>query len=200
MHAEDPIARERRDLMALVLAKVKRGDRLTGELLAYSGRQGLVPRAVELMPLLCSLAHMLRHMLGERIDVTVHVADDCPPCQVDEQALEEALINLAINARDAMLPHGGGRLQLAARRVTPVTGAPTVALTLIDSGIGMVRDLAQCAELPFSTTKANDPLAGLGLAAVEGFVRQSGGSMQLRTWMGAGTSVTLHLPCAERER
>ena len=200
MHAEDLIASERRDLMALVLAKVKRGDRLAGELLACSGRQALVPRVVELLPLLCSLAHMLRPTLGERIDVTVHVADDCPPCQVDEQALEEALINLAINARDAMLPLRRGHLQLAARRVTPATGAPTVALTLVDSGIGIARDLAQCPELPFYSTKANDPLYGLGLAAVEAFVRQSGGSMQLQAWTGAGTSVTLYLPCAERER
>jgi len=196
---EEPVATGRRDVMASVLAKVKRGDRLAGELLAYSEHQSLVPRAVELMPLLCSLAHLLRLTLGERIDVTVQIADDCPPCQVDEHALEEALINLAINARDAMV-HGAGRLQLVARLARPVHGAPNIALTLVDSGIGMARDIAQCAESPFFTTKANDPLAGLGLAAVEGFVRQSGGSMQLQTSIGVGTSVTLFLPSVGPER
>jgi signal transduction histidine kinase len=194
---EGPVANGRSGRMAAVLAKVNRGDRLASELLAYSGRQRLAPRPVELLPLLCSLAHLLRGTLDTRIDLTVGVDDNCPPCHVDPQALEEALVNLAINARDAM-PHGG-RLHLAARLARPADAVPTVALTLFDSGLGMETNTALCAELPFFTTRANDPLAGLGLAAVEGFVRQSGGSMQLRTSMGTGTSVTLYLPSAERE-
>ena len=191
---EGPIANGRSGLMASVLAKVRRGDRLASELLAYSGRQQLAPRAVEMLPLLCSLAHLLRGTLDTRIEMTVEVDENCPPCHVDAQALEEALVNLAINARDAM-PHGG-RLHLAARLAQPASGVPTVALTVFDSGTGMATHTSQCAELPFFSTKANDPLAGLGLAAVEGFVRQSGGSMQLRTSIGTGTSVTLYLPLA----
>jgi signal transduction histidine kinase len=194
---EGPIANGRSGLMASVLAKVKRGDRLASELLAYSGRQRLAATAVEMLPLLCSLAHLLRGTLDTSIKLTVEVEDDCPPCHVDPQALEEALVNLAINARDAM-PQGG-RLHLAARLARPVDGVPTVALTLFDSGLGMETNTARCAEVPFFTTKANDPMAGLGLAAVEGFVRQSGGSMQLQTSMGTGTSVTLYLPCAGLE-
>lgn len=194
---EGPIANGRDDVIASVLAKLNHGDRLASELLAYSGRQCLVPGAVEMLPFVCSLAHLLRGTLDARIAVTVEVDDKCPPCHVDAQALEEALVNLAINARDAM-PHGG-RLHLAARLARPAHGVPTVALTLVDSGCGMETNTAHCAEVPFFTTKANDPLAGLGLAAVEGFVRQSGGSMQLQTTMGTGTSVTLYLPCAGRE-
>jgi signal transduction histidine kinase len=194
---EGPIAIGRSGLMASVLAKVRRGDRLASELLAYSGRQRLAPRAVDMLPLLRSLAHLLRATLDTRIELTVEVDHNCPPCQVDPQALEEALVNLAINARDAM-PHGG-RLHLAARLDRLAHGVPTVALTLFDSGLGMETNTALCAELPYFTTKANDPLAGLGLAAVEGFVRQSGGSMQLQSSTGTGTSVTLYLPCAARE-
>jgi len=191
---EGPIANGQSGLMASVLAKVKRGDRLASELLAYSGRQRLAPRAVEMRPFLGSLAHLLRCALDAGIHLTVEVDDNCPPCHVDGQALEEALVNLVVNARDAM-PRGG-HLHLAAR---PANGVASVALTLFDSGLGMETDTALCAEVPFFTTKANDPLAGLGLAAVEGFVRQSGGSMQLQTSMGAGTSVTLYLPSAGQE-
>ena len=193
---EGPIANGRSDLTASVLAKVKRGDRLASELVAYSGRQRLAPRAVEMLPLLCALAHLLHRTLDTRVSLTVQVDDNCPPCHVDPQALEDALVNLVINARDAM-PHGG-RLRLAARLGRPANGLPTVALTVFDSGLGMETNTALCAELPFFTTKTNDPLAGLGLAAVEGFARQSGGSMQLQTSMGTGTSVTLTLPCAGR--
>ena len=187
-----PIEDERHDLIANALAKVNRGDRFASELLAYSGCQALVPEAVELRPLLCSLAHALRQTLDERIEVTVQVDDDCPPCHVDARALEEALFNLAVNARDAM--SHGGRIHFTARLAAEANGASVVALTLLDTGTGMTSETSRCAALPFFTTKANDPLAGLGLAAVEGFVRQSGGSMALQTWMGTGTVITLCLP------
>ena len=191
------IENERHDLIAAALAKVTRGDRFASELLAYSGCQRLVPEAVELRPLLCSLADLLRRTLDRRIEVTVHVDDDCPPCRVDARALEEALLNLAINARDAMSHRG--RMHFEARLAEPDNGAAVVALTLLDSGTGMTMDTSQRAALPHFTTKANDPLAGLGLAAVEGFVRQSGGSLLLQTWLGAGTVITLLLPCVERQ-
>ena len=190
---EGPIEDERHELIATALAEVNRGDRFASELLAYSGSQLLVPEAVELLPLLCSLADLLRHSLDKRIEVTVQVDDDCPPCHVDARALEAALINLAVNARDAM-PHGG-RMHFTARRAAPANGASSVALSLLDSGVGMATTTSARAALPYFTTKANDPLAGLGLAAVDGFVRQSGGSMVVQTWMGGGTVITLCLPC-----
>jgi signal transduction histidine kinase len=186
-----------RELISSALAKVTRGDRLAAELLACAGREPLAPEAVQLLPLLCTVAHLLRCRLDERIEVTVQVDDDCPPCRVDARALEQALINLAVNACDAM-PRGG-RLQLVARVARLANGGPAVALTVFDSGIGMAADVVRRAALPFFTTHAGDPLAGLGLAAVEGFVRQSGGSMELRTWTGAGTWVTLCLPAASAD-
>jgi C4-dicarboxylate-specific signal transduction histidine kinase len=195
---EGPASEGWRGNLASLLNKVKRGDRFARELLAYSGRQQLAPEAVELLPLLCSVAHMLRCTLDQCINVTVQVDDDCPPCQVDMRALEEVLIHLAINARDAM--PDGGSMHFAARLGRTTNGQPAVALTLRDSGIGMAADTARCAALPFFTTKTDDLLVGLGLAAVEGFVRQSGGSMELRTWAGDGTSVTLWLPLAAESR
>jgi len=189
---EGPIEDERRELVAAALAKVTRGDRFAGELLAYAACQPLVPEAVALLPLLCSLADLLRHTLDRRIEVTVQVDDDCPPCHVDAQALEVALTNLAINASDAM-PHGG-RMHFRARLAAPASGASAIALSLLDSGVGMATKSSACAAWPFFTTKADDPLAGLGLAAVDGFVRQSGGSMVVQTWMGSGTVITLWLP------
>jgi signal transduction histidine kinase len=182
----------RHGLIAAALAKMNRGDRLASELLAYSGCQRLVPEAVELRPLLGSLAGVLRRTLDRRIEVTVQVDDDCPRCRVDARALEEALLSLAVNARDAM--SHGGRMHFTARRATPADDAGPVALTLLDTGAGMTTETSQRAALPFFTTKANDPLAGLGLAAVEGFVRQSGGAMVLQTWAGTGTVVALFLP------
>jgi signal transduction histidine kinase len=188
---------ERRRLIAAALAKVNRGERLVSGLLAYSGCQPLVPEAVELRPLLCSLANTLRRTLDARIEVTVQVDDDCPSCHVDARGLEDALLNLAVNARDAM--SHGGRMHFTARLAAPANGASVVALTLLDTGVGMTMETSQRAALPFFTTKANDPLAGLGLAAVEGFVTQSGGSMALQTWMGTGTVITLYLPPAGQE-
>ena len=190
---EGPVEDERRELIATALTKLSRGDRLARELLAYSGSQSLVPEAVELLPLLCSLADLLRRCLDKRIEVTVQVDDDCPPCHVDPRALEAALINLAVNARDAM-PHGG-RMHFTTRLAAPANGASAVELSVLDSGVGMAATTSACAAYPYFTTKTSDPLAGLGLAAVDGFVRQSGGSMVVRTWMGSGTVVTLCLPC-----
>jgi signal transduction histidine kinase len=194
---DESVENERLGLITAGLAKVKRGDRLASELLAYSGCQRLVPEAVELRPLLCSLVDLLRSTLDRRIEVTVQVDDDCPPCRVDVRALKETLFNLAVNARDA-LSHGG-RMHFTAGLATPANGAAAVALTLLDTGGGMAMETSQRAAMPFFTTKTNDTLAGLGLAAVEGFVRQSGGSMVLQTWMGTGTVVTLFLPRATRE-
>jgi signal transduction histidine kinase len=190
---EGPVEDERRAIIATALNKLNRGDRLASELLAYAGRQPLAPEAVELLPLLCSLADLLRHSLDRRIDVTVQVDDDCPPCHVDRRALEAALINLAVNARDAM-PHGG-RMHFRTCVAAPANDVCAVEVSVLDSGVGMEATTSACAALPYFTTKTNDPLAGLGLAAVDGFVRQSGGSMVVRTWMGSGTVVTLRLPC-----
>ena len=178
------------------LDSVMRGERLCAELLAYSERAELVPAPVELLPLLCALAHTLRSTMGKGIDVSVDVAVDCPPCDVDAAALEAALLNLAINARDAM-PHRGS-LRFGAER----DGAGRVAVVVEDTGRGMESHVASKAALPFFTTR-DQPLAGMGLASVAGFARQSGGRFELTSRPRYGTTVRLILPAsgdAQRRR
>jgi signal transduction histidine kinase len=172
------------------LDAVARGERLVCELLAYAGRAALRPAAVEPLPLLCALAHTLRSTLGTGIDVAVDVARDCPTCFADAAALEAALLNLAINARDAMPPHGSLRL---AAEGDGAAGA--VVFIVEDTGRGMDAEVAAKAALPFFTTR-DDPLAGMGLATADGFARQSGGRLDLRSRPGRGTTVRLSVPAA----
>jgi len=152
------------------------------------------PGDVEILPLLGSFAHLLRGALGDRIDVTVDVRKGCPPCRTDARALEAALQQLAVNARDAM--PDGGRLGLQAAPSRFSDGSPAVAVVVLDSGYGMTADVAERAMEPFFTTHSESALAGIGLAAVAGYARQSGASLSLETWPGRGTRVTLQLPRA----
>jgi len=171
---------------------VSRADRLATQLLAYAGGQSLAPAQLEMLPFLCDLAHMLQRVLDMRIEVSVHVGHECPPCHVDRDALEVALMNLVANARDAM--PDGGRLRLAASAGQAPDGRAMVDLSVCDSGTGMDASLAPRAAQPFVTTKEHEPLAGMGLAATEGFARQSGGRLTLSCPVGAGVTATLSLP------
>ena len=180
-------------LIRSVGGTLRRAENLCAGLLAYAGRQPLVAADVELLPLLSSMADLLRHTLDARIDVTLSFDRGCPTCRMDASALEEALLRLVTNARDAM--RDGGHLSLAAEPAHLPNGAPGVAISVRDSGVGMTADVAKRAASPFFTTKTDDPCAGLGLAAVDGFARQCGGTMTLESWPGSGTKVTLHLPC-----
>ena len=173
-------------------SSIARGERVADALLSFAGRRTLTPVAVAPRPLLNSLAAQLRGALDRNVEVHVEVADSCPLLWLDPQALEDALLDLAINARDAM--PDGGRLVLCAVAEQLDDSKPGVAITVSDTGIGMTDQIANQARRPFFTTKENSPMTGLGLAAVDGFARQSGGSMELRTAPGAGTTVTLHLP------
>ena len=179
---------------AALSALIIRGERLADDLLACSGQQAWDAADVELLPLLASFADLLRGTLDDRIEVTVDVRHACPPCRTDARALEAALQHLAINARDAM-PEGG-RLGLLAAPTRFADGSPAVAVVVLDCGHGMTAAIAERAMEPFFSTRSERPLAGLGLNAVAGFARQSGGSVTLETWPGEGTRVTLQLPQA----
>jgi signal transduction histidine kinase len=179
---------------ATLLAFINRGERLADDLLACSGQQAWDAADVELLPLLASFASLLRGTLDDRIEITVDVRQACPPCRTDARALEAALQHLAVNARDAM-PEGG-RLGLLAAPGRFADGSPAVAVSVLDSGHGMTAAVAERAMEPFFTTRSASSLAGLGLTAVAGFARQSGGTVTLETWPGEGTRVTLHLPQA----
>jgi len=182
----------------------KRGAELTGKLLAFSRRQRLVPTRVEPPLLLRSLADMLHRTLDERVQIVVR-AEDCPGCRADPGQLESALLNIAINARDAM-PEGG-TLSFACRpcrRVPAELAAELgeaagvengfVEISVSDTGHGMSEAVRDRAFEPFFTTKEAGRGTGLGLSTVYGFAKQSNGAVVIDSAPGAGTRVTLYLP------
>ena len=187
----------------LIRNAATRGSELTQRLLAFSRRQPLQPRPVEMERFLSDLAALLKRTLGERIALRT----SCPPQAwqpvVDQGQLANAIINLAVNARDAM-PHGG-ELTIEAehlpRERTAGEGlelAPGdyVVLKVADAGTGMEPDVMRRAFDPFFTTKAVGKGSGLGLSMVYGFVQQSGGQVKIESELGRGTTVRLYLPRA----
>ena len=194
-----------RHLVAAATRASRRGADLTGKLLAFSRRQVLSPSQVDVRAMLRSLADMLRRTLDQRIRIDVDCPPDLPPCQADASQLESALLNIAINARDAM--SAGGQLTFRSRVVealpTVVTGPfeidqqgadGYVAIAICDTGGGMPDAVKDRAFEPFFTTKEAGRGTGLGLSTVYGFVRQSRGAVTLDSEIGLGTTVTLYLP------
>ncbi|BEP55553.1 hypothetical protein GmRootV118_27970 [Variovorax sp. V118] len=193
-------------LLSSATRATRRGAALTGKLLAFSRRQVLQTAAVDTRALLHSLADMLRRTLDQRIRIEIDTAPSCPPVMADPGQLESALLNIAINARDAM-PEGGtlrfrtepcSTLPLALRndRNTSSNNAPAsfVAISISDSGMGMSEEVKERAFEPFFTTKEAGRGTGLGLSTVYGFVNQSRGAVAIDSKMGQGTTVTLYLP------
>ncbi|WP_249938031.1 ATP-binding protein [Variovorax sp. 3P27G3] len=171
---------------------IRQGEQLAKHMQAYAGVQALSPGKLEALPFLCDLAHALRRVVDERFNMSVSVAHECPPWHADRIGLENALMNLVANASEAM-PQGG-RLLLCTRADTSPDGRPAVAMSVSDTGIGMSADFALRAIEPFVTTKSNLAPAGMGLAAVDGFARQSSGRLTLFSQVGAGVTATLSLP------
>jgi signal transduction histidine kinase len=169
-----------------------RGRQVARRLLAYAGCRVLTPGAVEVHRCLSDLGHSLRWALDARIEVIVDVGHDCPRCHADGEALEEALLNLIANALDAV--PGGGGLWLRARACELPDARPGVEISVSDSGVGMSAEAMRRAGQPFFTTKADLPLAGLGLAATNGFARASGGVLALQTSPSGGLTAALRLP------
>jgi PAS domain S-box-containing protein len=196
-------------LMASALRATQRGAELTGKLLAFSRRQMLQPRHVNVGRLLESLADMLRRTVDQRIRISVDVAADCPPVLVDPGQLESALLNLAINARDAM-PDGGSlrfaaqacpqlpsavKQELASPSNTARSANPRyVSVLVTDTGNGMPDAVKERAFEPFFTTKELGRGTGLGLSTVYGFVKQSQGAITVDSTLGVGTTLTVYLP------
>jgi PAS domain S-box-containing protein len=192
-------------LVAAATRASRRGAELTGKLLAFSRRQVLQPSTVNVAMLLHSLSDMLRRTLDQRIRIEVQTAPDCPPVLADPGQLESALLNIAINARDAM-PEGGTlrfRAEHCARLPAEVRGElddPSaaddafVAISIADTGSGMPEDVKERAFEPFFTTKEAGRGTGLGLSTVYGFVKQSKGAIAIDSEPGAGTTLTLYIP------
>jgi PAS domain S-box-containing protein len=197
-------AAEPRVLRALgnALVGAERAATLTQRLLAFSRRQPLNPRPIDVNRLVTGMSELLHRTLGETIAVETLLAADLWQVEVDPNQLENAILNLAVNARDAM-PHGG-KLTIetmnaqvereAAGGREPVAPGPYVALTVSDIGSGMDADTLARAFEPFFTTKEVGKGTGLGLSMVYGFVRQSGGHVQIHSAEGQGTSVRICLP------
>ena len=191
-------------LVSAATRAARRGAELTGKLLAFSRRQMLTPSEVDVGALVVSLADMLQRTLDQRIDIRLDVAPDCPPCIADAGQLESALLNVAINARDAM--PDGGQLIFSCRpcEVLPpavqaelAAHGPShghVAIAITDTGVGMSEAVLERAFEPFFTTKEAGRGTGLGLSTVYGFAKQSRGAVALESAPGQGTTVTLYIP------
>ncbi|MCC6736434.1 MAG: response regulator [Bauldia sp.] len=183
---------------------VKRAASLTQRLLAFSRRQALQPVEVDPNRLVSGMSDLLHRTLGEHIDVEVVLGSGVWRTYADPNQLENAILNLAINSRDAM--PDGGRLTIetanshidegyiARENLTDIRAGQYVLVAVSDSGKGMPREVAERAFEPFFTTKPAGEGTGLGLSMVYGFVRQSGGHAKIYTEAGQGTTVKLYLP------
>ncbi|MGK6324053.1 PAS domain S-box protein [Sphingomonas sp. DT-51] len=180
----------------------ERGATLTAQLLAFSRRQRLEAKVVDLNAAVSGLVPLLESTLGRSIAIEAAVCDDPWPAMVDPTQLELILLNLAINARDAM--PGGGTLRVttdnvslgAPRRAEEPAPGDYVRVAVSDTGTGMTADVLARAFEPFFTTKEVGKGSGLGLAQVFGFAKQSGGGVRIDTAPGAGTTVSVFLPRA----
>jgi PAS domain S-box-containing protein len=179
----------------------ERGSALTQRMLAFARRQELNMKAVRLRPLVEGMLGMLDRSLRPTIRLTVDVPESLPPVHTDVNQLETALLNLALNARDAM--DDGGTIRISARPVSALADLPHdlppgdyVAIAVTDDGHGMdAATLARATE-PFFTTKGVGKGTGLGLSMVHGLAEQSGGRLSIRSEKGVGTTVTLVMPAA----
>ena len=183
-------------------AAAERGARLTQQLLAFARRQPLAPQPTDVGRLVSELAELLRHALDERIALDFAIADDAWNAKIDPGQLENAILNLAINARDAM--PDGGTLRVEVSNATldrryaalhpEVTPGLYVLVDVRDTGTGMPAEVVSHAFDPFFTTKGEGKGTGLGLSMVYGFVHQSNGHIRIDSAIGQGTSVKLYLP------
>ena len=186
-------------------AAADRGARLTQQLLAFARRQPLTPQPTNIARLVGDLADLMRHSLGERIAIELRLADHPWNARIDAGQLENTILNLAINARDAMPDGGTVRVEVSnatldrryAALHPDVTPGPYVLVDVSDTGIGMPPEVAAQAFDPFFTTKGDGKGTGLGLSMVYGFVRQSNGHIRIDSAIGQGTSIKLYLPRTE---
>lgn len=179
------------------LKAAERGALLTQRLLAFSRKQSLTPHVVDMLPLLENLRELMRHSLPATLTLEIEAQSPAWPAWIDVSQLENAIINLVMNARDAMEGQSGViKIRTWNQRVTRSDGRrqDMVALEVIDHGSGMSQEVKSRVFEPFFTTKQTGSGSGLGLSMVYGFVRQSGGRVEIESAPGQGTTVRLHLP------
>ena len=180
---------------------ISRGATLTTSLLAFARKQRLEPVLANLNSVILGMEEMLRRSIGPPVEIRHALASELWPVEIDLGQIETALLNIAINARDAM-PEGGILLFETANVSDPppeeVAGRDCVLVSVHDTGIGMSPDVVERAFEPFFTTKEVGKGTGLGLSMVFGVVHQSGGAVRLRSELGRGTTVLIYLPRADQ--
>ncbi len=181
------------------------GARLNQRLMTFAKQRRLASTTVNLNDQVIEVRELLRRSLGETITLTTELAEDLWTVRVDPSEIENALVNLAINARDAM-PQGGKLTvtthnvivnEAGALQVDDLKPGHYVVLTVSDTGTGMSREIQARAFEPFFTTKGHGKGTGLGLATIYGFVSQSGGHVTLSSEIGHGTTVKIYLPAQD---
>jgi signal transduction histidine kinase/DNA-binding response OmpR family regulator len=196
-----------KERLANAASAVLRGSRLTGQLLAFARRQALEPKSIDLGRVIRDMSDMLRRTLGETIAVETVIAGGLWNTLADPGQVENTVLNLAINARDAM-PNGGKLTLEVANAYLDDTYAAAhgevapdqyVMLAVTDTGAGMTPDVMRRVFEPFFTTKPEGKGTGLGLAQIYGFVKQSGGHVKIYSEVGHGTTVKMYLPRTRRE-
>src|SRR5207302_1129974 len=200
-----PRAYARRSDLQEIKAAATQAAQLTRQVLAYSRQQVLAPRLLDLNGLVGGMESALRALLGARIELALDLAAQSGAVRVDSAQLEQALLNLVLNARDAM--PGGGRLQVVTRTVVvdeafarehaPMQPGRYTTLAVRDTGVGMDEETQSHLFEPFFTTKPGRHGAGLGLATTYGIVKQSGGYIWTESAPGAGATFTIYLPWHE---
>ncbi|MGF6673764.1 response regulator [Paraburkholderia sp. WSM4174] len=202
---DDPVTQRR---LSAATDAVKRGAKLAAHLLAFARRQPLSPTVLNPRRLLTGMSEMLHRALGETVRIDTVLSDDLWNVQVDRNQLENALLNLAINARDAMRADGVLTVRATNRTLDAAfcRGKPElspgeyVEFSVADTGSGMPPEVLQRVFEPFFTTKPDGHGTGLGLSMVFGFARQSGGHVSIESEVGHGTTVSLFFPrCCEAE-
>jgi PAS domain S-box-containing protein len=193
-----------REMAELARTAAERGAELTSRLLAFSRQLPLDPKAIDINLLISDMDGLIRRAIGAQLEVKTALGDDLWPVLVDRSQLENALINLAINARDAM--PDGGRLAIETSNIrmddAAVAGEVGLApgdyllVTVSDTGTGMDQDTMARAFEPFFTTKEVGKGSGLGLSMVYGFVKQSRGHVRIHSELGQGTTFRIYLPRA----
>jgi nitrogen-specific signal transduction histidine kinase len=177
-----------------------RGAALTKRMLAFARRQDLKPESLALSDVVKGMVEMMSHSLGPSIRIAVDLSPDLPPVRIDRNQLELAVLNLGLNARDAM-PNGGELLIKArtadeAHLTEKLAPGSYVHLSVVDTGLGMDAETLKRASEPFFSTKPKGKGSGLGLSMVHGLTLQSGGAMHIASRPNEGTSVSLWLPVA----
>jgi signal transduction histidine kinase len=201
------LQQQQRSALEEIRRAAERGGALTHQLLAFSRKQPLKPRAVVIDELVLNIEKLLRRLIGEDITLVILPGAAQATVQADASRLEQVIMNLAVNARDAM--PNGGKLSIETSLVdlpTPAFGTPVglgagkyVAIAIADTGAGMDQETLSHLFEPFFTTKAQGRGTGLGLATAYGIIRQSGGAIDFASQPGAGTTASIYLPVSARQ-